>query len=65
MVCSGLRRVFAIKNLHQNFARLAWLLGLAAALAAAPSGAQEVQPDYYREPGLYPNREYVNPLLSG
>jgi hypothetical protein len=27
---------------------------------AAVAGAQEVVPDFYREPGIYPNRDYLN-----
>ena len=31
-----------------------------AAFAMAAASAQEVIPDFYRDPGLYPNRDYVN-----
>lgn len=43
------------------------VLAFAALLCAcltAPSSAQEVIPDFYREPGLQPNRDYVNQGFS-
>lgn len=37
---------------------------LLAALLALPAAAQEILPDFYKEPGLYPNRDYVNQHLT-
>lgn len=39
-------------------------LGLAVLLFGVASQAQEIVPDIYTDPGLYPNRDYVNSHLN-
>jgi hypothetical protein len=39
---------------------IAGSLALLAGLAAFAAAAQEVIPDFYKEPGIYPNRSYIN-----
>jgi hypothetical protein len=39
-------------------------IGLVLCIVAGVSSAQEVMPDFYREPGLQPNRDYVNQNFS-
>jgi YD repeat-containing protein len=39
---------------------LARLVGFLPAVVAMAAAAQEIIPDFYRDPGVYPNRSYVN-----
>jgi YD repeat-containing protein len=47
-------------QLKSNAAKLTHRLFVLIALISAGVSAQEVIPDFYRDPGLYPNRSYVN-----
>ncbi len=46
------------RDISHSIVRLA--VGLFLAVSASAAFAQEVIPDFYREPGLYPTRSYVN-----
>lgn len=40
------------------------VVGLSSILGVAAASGQEAIPDFYRDPGLYPNRSYVNQNFS-
>lgn len=51
-------------------AQAQWLAGALyftlhlALFSVIPALAQEVQPDFYREPGIYPHRNYIRPSAN-
>ena len=52
---------------HHQSRLLTWMVGVMLTLALCFPlwvGAQSVVPDFYKDPGLYPNRDYLNQSVN-